>query len=127
MRLLRASYDIDVLGSLAVGELVREFASDTEADVTAASVGAPPGLAVERLAIEVAGRTEELRTPADLPQKGRKSGSSPARPQRSGRAEPPQPGKAIHVAAGEPVTVRATFRMALPMRDGTERRHDGGG
>jgi hypothetical protein len=118
LRLLRASYEIDVLGSLAVGELVREFASDTAADVTAASVGEPPGLSIEKLTIEIAGRTQELRTPADHPKKGRKSGSSRAGRQRSGRAEPPQPAQAIHVEAGEPLIVRSTFRMALPIRDG---------
>jgi Ca-activated chloride channel family protein len=118
LRLLRASYEIDVLGPLAAGELIRELVSDVDAELAANSFGPLAGLDVESLEVEVAGDTRDVSLQASAPRSGRGSASARAGSSRARPAERPQPSETIQVEAGQPVTVRATFRMALPLRDG---------
>jgi Ca-activated chloride channel family protein len=119
LRLIRASYEIDVLGSLAVGELTQVFVNDNPVDVSATYVAHPPGIFVETLEAEVAGRTLELRTAAKSRPTGRAATASRTAQKRGRPAErAPQPSQTIEMEAGDAVTVRAVFKMGLPLRGG---------
>jgi hypothetical protein len=118
LRLVRASYEVDVLGPLAAGELIRELVSDVDAELAATSLEPLPGLEVESLEVEVAGEARELRLPAPAPRGGRERVTTRSGSARARSAQRPQPSEKIRVEAGQPVTVRATFRTGLPLRDG---------
>jgi len=115
LRLARASYQVDVLGSLAVGELVQVFVNESAEDVSASYAGHPPGLSIRGVEVEVRGETQELAVAAKTPPSGRAAASARAGKKRDAR---PQPSRKIDVEAGQSATVRTTFRLALPIRDG---------
>jgi Ca-activated chloride channel family protein len=118
LRLVRASYAVDVLGSLAVGELVQVFVNESAADVSASYAGHPPGLSIRGVEVEVAGETQELAVAAKTPPRGRAAASARAGRTGNKRDARPQPSRKIDVEAGQSATVRTTFRLALPIRDG---------
>jgi len=119
LRLVRASYRVDVLGPLAVGQLEQVFVNESAQAVSARYAGNPPGISVRATEVEVAGRTQELQSPVETP-KGKDRAAAASRAGRQRPAPAPQAAtpQAIDVGAGETATVRTTFRVALPIRDG---------
>jgi Ca-activated chloride channel family protein len=119
LRLVRASYEVDVLGSLAVGELIQEFVNDSGVNVSATYVGQPPGLAIVKLEAEVGGQTQDIRAEDRSSEaKSRKAASTRAKRQRRSVQQQAQPSQAVEVEAGKSVIVRATFRATLPIDEG---------
>ena len=65
----RASFEVDVLGPLAVGVLVQEFSNDTAVDVDAKYAGQPaPGIRVATIEVERDGEIEELTSTPTRPE-----------------------------------------------------------
>jgi len=118
LRLTRASFEVDVLGPLAVGELIREFVSETETALLPAAFGSAPNLPLESMEVTIGGQTHQLGATAISPRAGRQKAKARPKAGRAAAPPPPAPIAPLHVEGGQAVIVRSTFRMALPLRDG---------
>ncbi len=117
LSLIRAEYEVDVLGSLVLGVLVQEFRNDSRDEVLATYT--PPkaaGMAIKKVRIDVDIAPQEA--PAEVSESD--SGEEPA--SKGGQGDGNRVTKVDRirglVESGQTVTVRTGFEMTLPMNEG---------
>jgi Ca-activated chloride channel family protein len=117
LSLLRAEYEVDVLGSMVLGTLIQEFRNDGRGDVLAAySLPGAARLSIKEVQFEIDGAPLE-DPPADS--ESESSDDATAEDDRTaGRDTPGKSRNQVLVESGQTVTVRAGFEMTLPLNEG---------
>jgi Ca-activated chloride channel family protein len=112
---LRAHYDVDILGSMALGTVVYEFVNAGEVPAKV-FCEAPLGLRAHSVALEVSGEVHKgaAETKAEPKQPAGRQQLRKAKTVPSGVRTKP-----VEVPAGEIVTFRADFQSSLMIDDGS--------
>ena len=114
LRIVEASYEVEVLGTLARGTLVQRFVNESGEILTVSyRTNGLPGLLTKSIAIEVDGEAVPTDGVGDPPERVRKPASRDTA--RTARPSGPQ----AEIKPSEVVAVRLGFESLLGITDGT--------